>query len=112
MKPITLLAGMATAMLMLAPAVQAASLANQDSTDYSFTVEENGKSSTVTVPAKNTLENICMNGCVITFPDNDPMDIYADDKMFIEEGNLFFESTEEPGEKGEEGKEDEGKTTD
>lgn len=97
-RPLVVLAALAAIVSSSLTAVAAVSLVNRDDKDHKLTViEDSGaKSSDHILKPNQLLEGVCAAGCVVRLNDSeeDEFQLEAGDRVFIEEGYLYYEEPE------------------
>lgn len=87
--PIRTMGGALAAAILLASPAFAASVKNADSVDHTLTIVEGDKSTEHMLPAGETLDNVCEDGCKIQMAGLDEdFDVDAADKVWIQDGKL------------------------
>ncbi len=81
-------------------AVHAASITNRDDLDHKVTVVEGETKTDYTLKPSQVLNGICAKGCTVQLDENDDEDedykLEPEDVVYIEEGNLYYETPEAP----------------
>lgn len=83
----------AAALLITGTAADAATITNRDEQEQKVTITEGGASSEHTIRPGQTLDNVCMKGCVLRLNDSeeDEYEVDGDDIVAIEEGFLYYD---------------------
>lgn len=81
--------GAAGASMLLAGVASAASITNNDSSDYTLQITENGVRSEVTVGASQTVD-VCSSSCFMTLPNGDLVALEGGEAVTISGGTAII----------------------
>jgi hypothetical protein len=95
------MAGLAASALV-SSAAAGASLTNRDERDYKVTIIEGESSREHTLRPAGVLDGICQKGCVIRLNDSeeDEYELEGDEVVSIEDGSLYYDGPDTPGDMG------------
>lgn len=88
-----------SAALLLASAVQAASITNRDDVDHKVTIIEGDAKKDHVLKVNAVLEGICQQGCVVRLNDkvdDDPYELEGSDVISIDGGEFWQDKVDEP----------------
>lgn len=93
---------LSAALLTNSIAADAASITNRDDKDYKVTIVEGDATTEHTLKPMQVLDNVCMKGCTVRLDgnDDDEYEVEAEDIVAVEEGFLYYDGPDKPGEGG------------